>query len=60
MVISITVIGGTLIFCVGDKFFYEIKHVSFLVSEVVGVFGGVLLMMIGAGIAMKNNPSRKE
>ena len=43
----------------GDKFFYEIKHVSFVVSEVLGILGGVLLMMMGAGIAMKNKPSRR-
>jgi len=32
--------------------FYEIKHVSFLVSEVVGILGGVLLMLLGARIAL--------
>jgi hypothetical protein len=51
---------GALVFCVGGKFLYELKHVNFLVSEAVGIFGGVLLMLIGAGIAMKNKPSRRE
>jgi hypothetical protein len=51
---------GAMVFFVGDKFLYEIKHVNFLVSEAVGIFGGVLLMLMGAGIAMKNKPSGLE
>jgi hypothetical protein len=59
---STTAIGGRLIIvsCVGGKFLYENKHVNFLVSEAVGIFGGVLLMLMAAGIAMKNKPSRRE
>jgi hypothetical protein len=49
-----------LVFCVGDKFLYEIKHMNFLVSEAVGILGGVLLMLMGAGIAVRNRHSRLE
>jgi hypothetical protein len=51
---------GALVFCVGDKFLYEIKHMNFLVSEAVGILGGVLLMLMGAGIAVRNRHSRLE
>ena len=51
---------GAAVFFVADKFLYEIKHVNFLISMVVGIFGGVLLMLLGAGIAIKTKPSRRE
>jgi hypothetical protein len=51
---------GAVVFLVGGKFLYEIKHVSFLVSEGVCIVGGVLMMLLGAGIAIKNKPSRLE
>jgi hypothetical protein len=51
---------GAVVFCVGGKFIYEIKHVSFLISEAIGIFGGVLLMLIGAGLAMKKKSPRLE
>jgi hypothetical protein len=40
------------VFLIGDAFLYEIKHVNFIVSLVVGILGGVLLMLLGGGIAM--------
>jgi hypothetical protein len=51
---------GAAVFFVGGKFLYEIKHVSFLVSEVVGILGGVLLMLLGAGIAIAGKTRRPE
>jgi hypothetical protein len=33
---------------------YEIKHVNFFVSAVVGIVGGGLVMLLGAGIAVAN------
>jgi len=53
-------LAGATVFFIGGKFLYEIKHVSFLVSEVVGILGGVLLMLLGAGIALAANSQAGE
>ena len=50
--------GGAAVFLIGGKFLYEIRHVSFAVSETVGIVGGVLLMLIGAGIGIAGKPPR--
>lgn len=42
---------GAAVFFVGDKFLHEVKHLSFFVSEVDGILGGVFLMLVGWGIA---------
>ncbi|MGO9339912.1 MAG: hypothetical protein ACLPY1_20625 [Terracidiphilus sp.] len=44
--------AGATVFFVGDAFLYEIKHVNFFVSAAVGVIGGGLVMLLGAGIAV--------
>ena len=51
---------GAAIFLVGGKFFYEIKHVNFLFSETVGILGGVILMLLGAGIALAGKSAGPE
>lgn len=43
---------GAMVFLFGDAFLYEIKHVNFFVSAVIGILGGVLVMLLGAGIAV--------
>ena len=43
---------GAAVFLVGGKFLYEIKHVNFANAEAEGIIGGVLLMLLGAGIGM--------
>jgi hypothetical protein len=43
---------GAAVFLVGGKFLYEIKHVNFGNAEAEGIIGGVLLMLLGAGIGM--------
>ena len=43
---------GAAVFLVGGKFLYEIKHVNFFVSAAIGILGGVLVMLLGAGIAV--------
>lgn len=45
--------AGAGIFLVGDAFLYEIKHINFLISTGVGILAGVLLMLLGAGIAVR-------
>jgi hypothetical protein len=42
---------GAAVFLIGGKFLYEIKHVTFWAAEAICIFGGVLLMLLGAGIA---------
>jgi hypothetical protein len=44
--------AGAVVFFIGDAFLYEIKHLNFFVSAAVGVLGGVLVMLLGAGIAV--------
>jgi hypothetical protein len=56
----ILLVVGAAVFLVGGKFFYEIKHVNFLVSETVGILGGVLLMLLGAGIAIAGKSAGPE
>lgn len=43
---------GALVFFFGGAFLYEIKHVNFFVSAATGILGGVLVMLIGAGIGV--------
>lgn len=43
---------GALVFLFGDAFLYEIKHVNFFVSVATGILGGVLVMLLGAGIGV--------
>jgi hypothetical protein len=50
--------GGAAIFLVGGKVLYEIKHISFLESEAIGIFGGALLMLLGGGIAISDKTRR--
>lgn len=51
-------LAGAAIFLLGGKFLYEIKHISFLESEAMGIFGGVLLMLLGGGIAISGKTRR--
>ncbi len=44
--------AGALVFLFGDAFLYEIKHVNFFVSAAIGILGGILVMLLGAGIAV--------
>ena len=43
--------SGAAVFFIGDAFLYEIKHVNFFLSAAVGILGGGLVMLLGAGIA---------
>ena len=44
--------AGAAVFLAGDAFLYEIKHMNFFVSAAIGILGGVLVMLLGAGIAV--------
>jgi hypothetical protein len=43
---------GAVVFLFGDAFLYEIRHVNFFVSAAIGIPGGILVMLLGAGIAL--------
>lgn len=43
---------GAVVFLFGDAFLYEIKHVNFFLSAAIGILGGVLVMLLGAGIVV--------
>lgn len=51
---------GGLVFFFGDKFLHEIKHMSFPASEMIGILGGVLLILLGAGIAVVGKSPKRE
>jgi len=46
----------------GDAFLYEIKHVNFFVSTVIGIGGGMLLLLLGwaIGIASKSPKAQRR
>jgi hypothetical protein len=50
--------AGAVVFLVGDAFLYEIRHVNFFVSAAVGILGGVLVMLLGAGILVASRSPR--
>jgi hypothetical protein len=52
--------AGGAVFLLGGKFLYEIRHLSFFVSEAVGIVGGVLLMLLGAGLTIAAKSSKPE
>ena len=41
-------------------YLYEIKHVNFFVSAAVGILGGSLVMLLGAGIAVACKSPKPE
>jgi hypothetical protein len=49
---------GAVVFLFGDAFLYEIKHVNFFVSAAIGILGGALVMLLGAGIAVASKSPR--
>jgi hypothetical protein len=49
---------GVTVFFFGDKFLYEIKHVNFFVSAAIGILGGVLVMLLGAGIGVASKSTK--
>ena len=58
--LSLTAVGGAVVFLLGDAYLYEIKHVNFLVSAAVGILGGSLMMLLGAGIAVACKSPKPE
>jgi hypothetical protein len=51
---------GAAVFFIGDAFLYKIKRLNFFVSTVIGILGGVILMLLGAGIAMASKSPEQE
>lgn len=49
---------GAVVFLFGDAFLYELKHVNFFVSAAIGIPGGILVMLLGAGIAVASKSPR--
>ncbi|MGB8061530.1 MAG: hypothetical protein WCF26_06535 [Candidatus Sulfotelmatobacter sp.] len=52
--------AGAAVFLVGDAFLYEIEHVNFFVSAAIGILGGVLVMLLGAGIAVASKSRSRQ
>jgi hypothetical protein len=50
--------AGAVVFLFGDAFLYEIKHVNFFVSAAIGILGGVIVMVLGAGIGIASKSPR--
>jgi hypothetical protein len=52
--------AGAAVFLIGGKFLYEMKHVNFMTAEAEGILGGVLLMLLGAGLEMAGKASARK
>ena len=50
--------AGAAVFLFGDAFLYEIKHMNFFVSAAIGIPGGVLVMLLGAGLGVVSKSPR--
>ena len=57
-ILPLLLLVGAAVFFVGDKFLYEIKHVNFFLSAAIGILGGVLVMLLGVGIAVAGQSPR--
>jgi hypothetical protein len=42
--------SGGAVFFIGGGLLYEIEHKNFLLSEASGIFGGILLVLLGGVI----------
>ena len=51
---------GAAFFFLGDAYLYEIRHVNLFVSLAIGILGGSLLMLLGAGIAVACKSPKPE
>jgi hypothetical protein len=49
--------AGAVVFLIGGKFLHEIRHLNLMNAEAVAIIGGVLLMLLGAGIGMAGKKS---
>lgn len=56
---SLLQLVGALTFLFGDAFLFEIKHVNFFLSMLIGILGGVLLVFLGTGLKIVSR-SRPE
>ena len=52
--------SGAAVFFIGDAFLYEIKHVNFFVSAALGILGGLLVMLLAAGIMVACKSAKPE
>jgi hypothetical protein len=52
-------VGGSCRLSNRGKFLYEIKHVNFMTAA-EGILGGVLLMLLGAGLGMAGKASARK
>lgn len=52
--------AGAVVCFAGDAFLYEIKHVNFFTSAAIGILGGVLVMLLGAGIEVASKSPKTE
>jgi len=57
---SLLLLVGATVFLVGDKFLHEVKHAGFLASEGVGIAGGIVLMLLGGGLALAVKSPKRE
>lgn len=49
---------GAAVFVAGDAYLFEIRHVNFFASVALGIGGGILVMLLGAAIAVANESSK--
>lgn len=53
----VLMIVGGIVFLAGDNFLRRSQHTDFFTSEAYGIFGGLFLIMLGAGIGLLGKSS---
>ena len=51
---------GAAVFFFGEPFLHQIRHVNLIASAVIGILGGILVMLLGAGIAVASKSPKPE
>ena len=51
---------GAAGFLIGDRFLHEIMHVNAVASEVIGIGGGILVMLIGGALGDLRKSTQAE
>jgi len=52
--------AGAAVFLFGEPFLHQIGHVNLIVSAAIGIPGGILVMLLGAGIAVASKSPKPE
>lgn len=52
--------AGAAVLLFGEPFLHQIGHMNLMVSLTIGIPGGILVMLLGAGIAVASKSPKPE